>query len=233
MIKSLFSFFGTEAPSWYRSNTDVKNEINYQLNENIKVSSSFYSCTDYFSDVVTAKTAQHIMSGDTLIMFISSNHTIKTAHPQGFKEILTATCTKKRIAMSVLYKVWNHGDPTTYEVGGDSLDLFVNLITLRGTRFVIDARARINNSCSVDNSIVAPRVTTAKEGALINAFAYDEPQSVHLSTKKVLASIENGHKGLAVGISPTSGGMSSRVKAFANADMCGGGDDIALSIAIR
>ena len=198
-----------------------------QANPKIKVKSSFYSTTDDQS--TTLKTSEDIKNGDTLILFMASNS--KNILPPGFKEILNASDYKNDLSLTCGYKVWNTGNPLEFTCTLESKS-FVNLITLEGTRFIVDAKGRINSSSSLTNEIVAPRAYTSHDGVMLTAYAYDEPKGICIRDQQVLTSVECCGRGLAVGISSTEGGLSKRVRALANDMTCGGGDDIAFCISI-
>ena len=228
MIRALSSYFSFAKPM--RDDAQCMTEVDYKLG-NIDIVGSYYGYNNDASlYTVSAMTSNRIMAGDTLLMFVSSEMEMKRI--DGFKVIMSASDKQGHMGMTLGYRVWQNGDQTSFGIPDYYGDVFVNLITLRGTRFIVDAKAMVSHSCSTDNAIIAPRVETKEGGCLINAFSYDEPYSIHIPGSKNIASIENGHKGLYVGALPSLGGTSKRTRAFPKFGKCGLGDDIAMSVSI-
>lgn len=233
MIRSLASsLFGTARTNskYYNSYpAETLNMMNLEVSDKVVVTSSFYGAGDESDGDIWARTSTNILDGDTLLLFVSGSK--PTQMPYGFKKILSAEDKKQTLNMQVGYKIWNSSDPMAFGVKLRD-ETFVSLVTIRGTRFIVDAKGKICNSCGTGNEISTPRAYTAKKGAIISAFAYDEPHDVSIQDQNTLASIEQGSRGLAVGISPTNGGLSKRLKAISRSK-CGGGDDIAFCIALH
>jgi len=228
MIKALVNWFSA-APivDCETHQADVFTTPHKTISKNVQVLSSYYGTGDAYNKKIAARVSPSVLNGDTLFMFISGYH--KTPHPYGFKKILETEAAGD-LYLKVCYKSWQAGDPLRFEVP-ISDETFVSLITLRGTNHILDARGRINNACSVGSKIVTPRVNTHKDGAIITCFAYDDPNSMHIKDQETLASLECCNRGMAIGISPTGGGLSRRMSAVSES-LCGGGDDIALCVAI-
>jgi hypothetical protein len=232
MIRTLASsFFGLRNPSKYYNPYPVEtlNMIDLHVSDKVVVTSSFYAAGDETDGEIWARTSTNILDGDTLLLFISGSE--RAELPYGFKKVLSAEDKKETLNMQVGYKVWNASDPMAFNIRLQD-ETFVSLITLRGTRFIVDAKGKVCNSCGCGNEISTPRAYTAKQGAVISAFAYDEPHDISIQDQNTLASIEHGNRGLAIGISPTNGGLSKRLKAISKSK-CGGGDDIAFCIALH
>ena len=229
MIRALRSYFSYAKP--IRSDAETLNQMNMEISDDITVIGSYSGFNNDASLYnVKARCPPTVMEGDTLLILVASE--LEIPRLDKFKTILTASDKSGRMAMTLGYKVWNNADDMSFNMPDYYGDLFVNLITLKGTRFIVDARARVSSNCSTDDSIIAPRVKTMGKGAIISAFSYEEPSNVYIPGSKSLASLENGHKGISVGISPSSGGTSHRVRAYSNGGKCGMGDDIAFSISI-
>ena len=233
MIRSLASsLFGGARPSskYYNSYpAETLNMINLKVSDKIVVASSFSAAGDESDRDIWARTSTDVMDGDTLFLFTSGSK--PTQLPYGFKKVLAAEDRKQNLSLQVGYKVWDCSDPMSFNIRMEG-ETFVNLVTIRGTRFIVDAKGKICNSCSAGNEISTPRAYTANHGAILSAFAYDEPNDISIQDQNTLAAIGQGNRGLAVGISPTNGGLSKRLKAISKSK-CGGGDDIAFCIALH
>lgn len=208
-------------------NTEVFTRPELAINKNITVKSSYYATGDY-GDTLAARVAPNILDGDTLIMFFSSN----TDHslPHQFKTILGTTDTSKTMHLRCGYKIWHQSDKLRFPMKLHD-EAFICLITISGSRYIFDSRGRVNRGCSVGSEICTPRVDTHKDGCIISCFSYDDPNPMAIKDQRTLASMECCGRGLAVGISPTSGGLSKRMKCVSES-MCGGGDDIAFCLSL-
>jgi len=207
--------------------SEAFNLIDLKINENANILTSYYACADEECGFIDAKVSHDVFHGDTLVMFISGEN--NNVLPRDFKKILEASDHSGEINLIAGYKIWQNGDPLKYRISHLQGETFINLISISGTHHIVDAKGRINNSCS-DIEIVTPRAYTKNGGYILSAFAYDENNIKVKEDQNVLASIHSGRMGLSVGVASTDGGMSKRMKAISEAK-CGGLDDIAFCIA--
>lgn len=229
LASSLFGGFKTNSKYYNSYPAETLNIMDLHVNDKIVVTSSFYASGDESDGDIWARASTNIMDGDTLFLFISGSK--PTQMPYGFKKVLAADDRKKTLSLQAGYKIWDCSDPMAFQIRLKD-ETFVNLVTIRGTRFIIDAKGKTCNSCGSGNEISTPRALTSRGGAILSAFAYDEPNDISIQEQNTLAAIGQGNRGLAVGISPTNGGLSKRLKAISKSK-CGGGDDIAFCIALH
>ena len=97
---------------------------------------------------------------------------------------------------------------------------------------VLDRKFRINTASGSYGEAYTPRVEGANGGAIVTAFAYDDPHAVNIQNQHTLVSMRNGDDGIAVGISASEGGLEKRFRAIGEVSKRGGGDDIAMALAI-
>jgi hypothetical protein len=200
----------------------------FKVNQDIEIKSSHAIVSD--EEIKVLRVAPNILHGDTLILFLASETPVRV--PSGFKEIMKASDMHGNIFMSCCFTVWKTNDPLEFSCYSPKGETFFNLITINNTRFIVDARARVNSATSQTNEILSPRTMTSKNGAMLTAYAFDEPKGVCIKDQNLLTNINCCGKGLSVGVSSTEGGMSNRVRALANDVHCGGKDDIAMCVSI-
>ena len=237
MIKNALAYVSmlgsTVVPVQYL-NAATMNDINYRVNEYITVLSSYYGAISkkQVGNLLEAEVSDDIQHEDMLIMFIATSGGQHKKLPHGFREVMNTVKGKGDLSLVVAYKIWLNGDPLVYPIEKSSKNYFASLITLRGPKYILDAKARINTASGDQGLAITPRVETANGGAVISAFAYDDPHAVNVLDQKTIVSIKNGDDGLAVGIGSSDGGLSKRIKATGDSSQRGGGNDIAMALSI-
>jgi hypothetical protein len=237
MIKGLAASLGAIGVSTfvpYNVMGETFNEINHQVNSRVEVLSSYYGAIHKKQPEawLEAQTSDDVMEGDMLLLFIATSGGVHHILPDGFKPIDGAVKGKGDLTLQAAYKIWHPGDELNYMIYKESRNFFVSLITLRGPKFVVDSKARINTANGCKGEGVTSRINTDENGVLVTAFAYDDPHSVTIAKQETIVSIKNGDDGMAVGVSPTDGGMSRRIRAVGDSCQRGGGDDIAMAISL-
>lgn len=234
-IAAFASAFGALAalPS-FQVRADVVEDFHYRVNQQIEVISVYKDALNRSQKetMLEAEAPEDIQDGDMLLMFIATSGGVHKRLPHGFSEIIPAEKDKGDLALYAAYKIWENGDSRVFPVEKSARNLFVSMITLRGPKIVIDASANINTAGGSWGDAIAPRVQTANLGALVTAFAYDDPHAAKISNQETLVSMRNGDDGIAVGISSSKGGLSKRIRARGESSQKGGGDDIAMALAI-
>jgi hypothetical protein len=230
MIRNSLAFWKTSSqPEEVPSNK--LDELNYQVNEKITIVSSYYGAIPRWrGKFIKAKVSKNIQEGDLLIILISAPKGVEREFPEGFEKIISGVKHRK-LTMGIAGKVWREGDPTFYPIEKLAKTCFVNLITIRGAKKVIDAKAHITSGFLMED-LIAPRVETDPEGVVLSAFAWDRHRDVQKLTQKCLASLSGPWGGLAVGARPANGCTSKRCKAKSQIVKSPKGDDIAIAISL-
>lgn len=232
MIRALFNIMGFTAPKvetqiWANESFE---ELNYKLNDNIEVLSKYVGALgeDYRGTYLDAEISRFSMDEDLVLLSIaySKGH---ADVPRGFSEVIRVEhkCHPNILVCSKKHK---DGDPHYFRVFKTCENFFVTALTLRGADVVIDAAGRIDTECGDMGDACTPRVKTAQEGCLVSMFAYGDPHRVRIKDQINLVSLANDGKGFALGISPTHGGTSKRIRASSEESHKGNGNDIALAI---
>lgn len=214
---------------------ETLNEINHEVNSKITVLSSYYGAIHKKQPELwlEAQTSHDVQEGDMLVLFIATSGGRHNVIPEGFKVIEPVDKGKGDLTLTAAYKRWEADDDYTFRINKEARNFFVSLLTIRGSKYISDHKARINTASGCKGQGVTPRINTEPDGAIISAFAYDDPHSVTIANQKTLVSLKNGDDGLAVGISATEGDMSKRIRASSDSCKRGGGDDIAMAISIH
>lgn len=213
---------------------ETLNEVDLKINDNIKVLSSYYGALSKKdgSSYLEAQVSENIEDGDMLFLAITTSGGVHENLPEGFTPIISTVKKKGDLTVRTAYKIWLEGDPLIYTVKKEARNFFLSLITIRGPKYVVDAKARINTADGCNGESIAPRVESQDGGALLTVFSYIDPHAVTIARQETLVSLKNGDDGIAVGISSTDGGLSRRIMAASDSCKRGGGDDIAAAISI-
>lgn len=206
---------------------DTLNEMDYQVNENIMIVSSYYGTqSKNRGKYLEAQTSMNVKDGDLLVMISSY---LKGSHhepPKKFHEIISQD-TGRKMGMSVSMKIWRDGDPMDYLIERTSKYMYTSLITIRGAKDVVDGKIVV---CKDDLSeSVAPRVKTEAGGALLSAFSFKDERNMSVMTQKNLVSIADKDGGLAVGVCSCDGGISKKIRGMGSGI---NSSDIAVAISL-
>jgi hypothetical protein len=237
MIKSLAASLGMVGVSTfipYNLYGETFEEINHKVNDRIEVLSSYYGAIHKKQSEawLEPQTSIDVMEGDMLLLFIATSGGVHHILPDGFKPIDGAVKGKGDLTLQAAYKIWHPGDDLTFRIYKEARNFFVTALTLRGPKFIVDSKARINTASGCKGEGITSRVNSDDSGALVTVWSFDDPHSVTIANQETLVSMKNGDDGMAVGISPTEGGMTRRIRAVGDSCQRGGGDDIAMAISI-
>jgi len=208
---------------------ETTNKLEGKLNERIKILSSYYGSigNNQYGEHLDAEIGKDVRCGDMMLMVVAS-HKGTSLLPIEFREIIKAG--NRNMNVKVGYRIFNDADADFYRVNKNAKKFFVNLFTIRGTRYIIDAKARVDSLCSIRGRTTTPRVATADQGAIISIFAFDNAHDLKINHDSI-TSIANGDTSLNIGIESSDMGMSDRKKAdFAKSVKRG--NDVALALSI-
>jgi hypothetical protein len=232
MIRTLFNIMGFASPKievqeWSREDFE---EVNYRLNDNIEILSKYLGAlgNNHRATYLDIETSRSICDGDMVVIGIAYSHGVAKV-PKGFKELIHCEH-KHHPNLLICYKQYKVGDPKVFRIFKHSENVFISALTLRGADIVVDAAGSIDTACGDQGLAFTPRVKTAQDGCLISMFAYGDPHKVLIKNQINLGSLANDGKGFALGVSPTDGGMSKRIKAISDETHKGNGNDIAVAI---
>jgi len=205
------------------------------ISDEIHLKSSFYGTVDHLDQYLECRVSPDIEDGDTLLMFISSSDA-RTSNHWSFRHIMNVHEKKNQIHLNASAKVWRKGDPKAFKIFSTYSEIYVCMLTFKGEIGLLDAKSRTDKATVIGNSMVAPRVRLAKDGALLTCFAYQDPSNIVIENQMTVASLETNCKGLAVGISPceNEGGISRRIRAHSSkGDLGSAGDDVVISLSLK
>lgn len=234
MIKTLAAMMGFEVSTvdlraWAEEHSQ---EISLKLNENIEVLSAYVGTIgkDQRGTYLDAEASRRVVDGDMIVMAIAYHKGEVRRLPKGFQVLFKTT--EGKLDVLLLYKRFEAGDQEIYRVYKHCECFFVSCMTIRGADIIVDAAGAIDTACGDHGLAYTPRVKTAEDGCLLSMFAYGDPLKVRIKNQVNLFADVNDSLGFALGVSPTDGGMSKRIKAISEESYKGNGLDIAVAVSI-
>ena len=205
--------------------TDTLNELDYKVNDNVTVVSSYYgTISRKDGKYIEAQTSMNVKDGDLLVMISTGIKGSPHEIPNKFHEIISAG--DRKVSMSVAMKMWHKDDPMEYLIERKSKHLYTSLITLRGVKDVRDVKLNFNK---LEPDSVTPRVKTEDGGALISAFSFAGERNMSIMTQQNLVSLADSNGGLSARVCSCDGNLAKKISAVGRGISS---SDIALALSL-